>query len=223
MSTFSSELVEQVPVWANYLDVQNDVKGWLQIPPTDTSRDQQLQDLTDAACYWVQDYLGRPVGPTTFFRRFSGWANFTGAYLSLPYYPVLKVVNVTEWWGANGPNVLTQMIPENQGSQNVYQLDSLNGVLIRAFNGLVQRPFFPGSQNVEVEWVAGYNPIPPTIRLATRELIAYWWRNTQQASRTGPTPRSEYDMDPSEGSPLWPGIPNKVTTWLSTFVQQGIG
>ncbi len=219
---FPTLFVEQTPVWKNYLDLANDVKPWMQIPPTDTTRDVEIQELIDAACWWVQDHLARPIAPYTFARRFTGWTNFNGAYIMLPYFPVLQVVSVTEWWGANGPNPLTQQIPENQaGSAQTYQLDALGGKLIRSFMGLQPRPWFPGLSNVEVEWVAGYNPVPPTIRLATRELIKYWWVNTQQASRSQPMPRGEYGMDNPSG--LWPGIPNKVAEWLQPFYQQGIG
>lgn len=216
---FSEVFVESVPEWATYLDLAADVKPYLQFPATDTAQDQLLQDTADAACWWVQDYLGRPIAPTTFARRFT---NFNAAYLTLPYYPILEMISVTEWWGANGPQTLTQQIPENQGSQNVYQLDALRGTLTRSFTGLIGRPWFPGLGNIEVAWVAGYNPIPRTVILATKELIAYWWRNTQQASRSGVTPKGMEYEDTGPGM-LWPAIPNRVTMLLETLVQVSLG
>jgi hypothetical protein len=220
---WSKLLVETTPVWNNYLDLQLDVKPYMQIPAQDTTRDLVLQDLVDTACWWVQEYLARPIAPTEFARRFDGYSGYSGAYIELPYYPILSIIEVVEWWGSNGPQVLTQMIPENQigGGQN-YTLDALRGRLTRSFSALVARPWFPSLAGVEICWVAGYNPIPPTIRFATRELIKYWWTNTQQASRTGPRGSSEYggSITPNEG--LWPNVPNRVSELLQPWVQVGI-
>ncbi|GAC1530926.1 MAG: hypothetical protein NVS3B1_23650 [Marmoricola sp.] len=212
--------IETTPAWANYLDLQADVKSWLQFPAGSSTSDPVLQNLLDMACYWVQDYLGKPVAPTTFFRRFSGWTGLNGAYLELPYYPVLSVISVVEYWGTSGAHTLAEQTPANQGTSDMYQMDYLRGQVIRTFRGLVQRPWFPGSRNIEIEWVAGYNPIPPTIKIATLELIKYWWSNTQQASRSIMA-RVEYE--PESGHDLWPAVPQRITALLEPFVQVGIG
>lgn len=217
----SSTLVESVPSWVSYLDLQNDVKPFMQFPPTDTASDVMLQDTIDTACYWVQDYLGRPVAPTQFFRRYSGWG--VGAVINLPYYPILSITSVVEWWGANGPITLTEQIPSNQGSQQVYQLDAIHGQIIRSFTGLVARPFFPGLRNIEVNWTAGYNPIPRPIIMATRELIHWWWANTQQASRSFTPGAGQYGEQQGGQHPLWPAVPDRVTTLLQTFDQISMG
>jgi hypothetical protein len=228
MSTqFANQLAEQVPQWSNYVTLPDDVKPYLQYPVGDVSRDSTMQALVDAACYWVQDYLGQPVAPTLFFRRFDGWSGYSGAYITLPYAPILQypaLPVIVEWWGSNGPQNIVLQTPESQqaGSQ-CYQLSALQGRITRTFAGLVARPWFPGLQNVEVEWWAGYNPIPPTIRFATLELIKYWWTNTQQASRTGPRGSSDYggSIEPNAG--LYPGVPNRVTEMLQSFTHYAIG
>ena len=77
----------------------------------------------------------------------SGWV--TGCYINLPYYPVLKINNVTEYWGASGPQILSEQIPTNQSSGGqVYQLDAIHGQVIRAFMGLLGRPWFPGLSRI---------------------------------------------------------------------------
>lgn len=209
------------PQWATFLDVQNDVVPYMQYPPDRADQAALLQDITDMACFWVQDYLGQPVAPTTFDRRFNGWQGWNGAYVMLPYFPVLEIVSVTEWWGGSGPhNVVEQTPSQQQVGADSYQLDTLKGMLIRTFPGLVQKPWFPGSRNIEVVWVAGYNPIPPTIRIAARELINHWYRNTQEAPRTFRQGLQEYDGP--EAGQLWPAIPHRVMTLLQTYVQIGI-
>ena len=208
--------------WKNYVDLENDVKPWLGIQTINTTGDARLQLLIDTACQWVQNFIGRPVAPTTFDRRFNGWTGWNGAYLELPYYPILEVVEVIEWWGISGPHVLVEQTPANQSSQDSFQCDYLRGQLIRTFPGLVQRPWFPGSRNIEVTWTAGYNPIPADIKMATLEYIAHWWRNTQQQSGNRPGAIAG-DYDPAETSGLWQGVPNRITDLLSPYIQVGLG
>ena len=221
---WSELFVESIPQWVNYLDLDNDIKPYLQIPQADTTRDQTMQDLIDAACWWVQDYLCRPIAPTLIERRYDGWSGYSGAYIELPYAPVLTVNQVVEWWGSNGPQILTQQIPENQaGGAQVYQLDALRGRITRTFAGLVTRPFFPSVGGVEISYVAGFNPVPPTIHWATKELVKYWWTNTQQASRTGPRGSQDYGGNLDPHSTLWPAVPQRVSEMLTPWVQYGIG
>jgi hypothetical protein len=294
-----SPLVEETtPVWKTYLDLTQDVKPELQIDSTQLTYDKRLQRTTDMACWWVQNYLGKPVAPTQFFRRFSGyWGTGNGgSFIDLPYYPVLTsqtsstyAMTVVEWWGTSGrridnctttinsatvadtsiqatdvgsfvvgPNipgvagqtiltvtpgvsftmsanatasgatqlaiaqghVLQEQTPSNQGTQDMYALEPLQGRITRAFLGLVPRPFFPGLRNIDVTWWAGYDPTPPDIMEATLQLINWWWRNTQESPRW--FARTGYD-EGTGASSLWPAVPNRVTTLLQPYVQVGIG
>jgi hypothetical protein len=214
--------IETTPVWANFLDLANDVKPYLQFPASSVTSDVQLQTVVDMCCTWVQNYLGRPIAPTEFFRRFSGWSGLNGAYINLPYCPVLSMVSVVEYRGTSGPFLLTEQTPSHQvGGQEVYQMDYLRGTVIRTFMGLVQRPWFPGSRNIEITWVAGYNPVPPDIRVAALELVGHWWRNTQQASRSGPMPTGYDPENPAAG--MFAAIPHRVEALLSQYSRQGLG
>jgi hypothetical protein len=219
--------VDVVPIWQTYLDVNRDVKPWLQIVQGQRAYDDALRDITAMACEWVQTYLGRPVAPTQIFRRFNGWTGWQGSYIQVPYYPVIGTPTVVEYWGASGPHILTEQTPQQQSNTSggdfgdVFQIDHLKGRITRTFPGLIQRPFFPGERNIEVTWVAGYNPVPQQIRAATLELCNYWYRQTQEAVRTaGPTGPMEYD-EPGPGN-LWPAVPNRVTALLEPFTQVGI-
>jgi hypothetical protein len=204
--------------WSNFLDLQADVKPWLQMEPANQSQDPQLQLIVDMACQWVQNWIGRPIAPTSFDRRFDGWAGWNGAYIELPYYPVLEITSVTEYWGASGPHVLSEQTPTNQ--IDGWQCDYMRGMLTRVFPGLVQKPWFPGSRNIEVVWTAGYNPLPADIKLATLEFVAYWWRNTQQASRPSLRVGGEYDSPALAG--LWAGVPGRIEELLEPYIQVGM-
>jgi hypothetical protein len=209
-------------IWGNYLDLDQDVKPYLQMPAYDTVRDYTLQLSTDSACQQVQKMLGRPIAPTTFDMRFDGWSGWNGANIELPFYPVLEVITVNEYWGVAGPHLLLEQTPTNQ--VDGFQIDYKTGRLIRVFPGLVQKPWFPGSRNIEVQWTAGYNPIPADIKEATLELIAWKWRNTQQAMRSnGPSPiGAEYDTS-NMANGLWPGIPHRLQEVFDSYMQVGMG
>ena len=222
MSVYADQVT---PNWQNYLDLAADVKPFLQMPPgAPSASDVQLQGVIDMACTWVQVYLGRPIAPTTIYRRFSGWSGMSGSYLSLPYYPVLQVVSLVETWGLNGQHTLVYQTPESQGAsgQQMYQIDWVTGIIVRTFQGLIQRAFFPGTGNVECTWQAGYNPLPADIRHATLRLIKETWNAEQQASRSAPVPlggqREDFPMTGPFG-----GIPADVERLLSPYLQQGIG
>ena len=205
--------------WQSYVDLKQDVKPWLQIPINNVQGDSRLQLLIDGTCQWAQRRIGQPIAPTTFQRRFDGWNGWNGAYIELPYYPILEVQQVIEYWGFSGPHYLSEQTPTNQvdGYQVVYEL----GRLTRAFPGLVQKPWFPGSRNIEVTWVSGYNPVPADIKMATLEMIAHWWRNTQQSART--KVRAGGDTAEVVAGGLWQGTPLRITTLLDADNQFGIG
>lgn len=210
------------PQWQNYLDLTEDVKPYLQVDASNTTADVRVTLVSDMACQWVQNYLGRPIAPTTFFRRFDGYTGLDGSYIMLPYYPVLEIVSIVEYWGLNGAHELVYQTPLAQGGagQEMYQMDWVSGTIIRTFQGLIRRPTFPGSGNIEVTWQAGYNPVPADLRVATLELVNYWWRSTQEAPRWDP---HAADYDGGGLSKLWPAVPNRVMTLLEPYTQQGIG
>ncbi|HEY1690065.1 MAG TPA: hypothetical protein VGF95_14515 [Solirubrobacteraceae bacterium] len=215
---------EVAPDWVPYLDLDMDVKPYLQIPEESTDSDTQLQLFLDMGCEWVQRYLGQPVAPTEFFRFFTKWGG--SDRVVLPYAPVLGDLKVIEWWASSGPHELTEQTPAKQGNQEMFQVDRLKGIVFRTFMGLLPRPYFPGLRNIEITWTAGYNPIPADIKIATLEFIAHWWRNTQQASRgaSSPTPRmEEYGGADVVVSGMWAGVPNRIISLLSPYEQVGIG
>lgn len=120
--------------------------------------------------------------------------------------------------------ILREQFPSAQGAsgQQMFQCDRINGLLIRSFQGLIQRPFFPGLRNVEVTWTAGYNPLPPDIKFATLRLIKHWWACEQQASRSFPLPAGARE-EPEPMTGVFAGIPPEVERILSPFLSVGIG
>lgn len=212
----------QSSLWKSYVDLNNDVKPWMQYPVQDDSQDANIQLLIDMTCQWAQQKLGQPIGPMTFDRRFNGWSGWNGAYLTLPYFPVLQVVSVAEYWGIAGPHNLSESTPTNQ--VDGFQMDYQRGIMTRVFPGNVQKPWFPGSRNVEIVWTAGFNPIPADLKVATLEMIKHWWVNTQQQSsnRLGAGGAAQ-EYDPEEvANGLWTGVPFRIIDLLESRMQVGM-
>jgi hypothetical protein len=210
-------------VWLDYIDIANDVKPWMQIPAGETTWDTQLQLLTTMACQWAQRKLGQPIGPTRFSRKFNGWTGWNGAYIMLPYYPILEITEVFEWWGISGPHNLQESTFTNQ--VDGFQITRHTGLLTRVFPGLVQKPWFPGSLNIQVDWTAGWNPIPTDWKVATLEFVAHWFRNVfQQSSNSLGSTGTGDSYDPEVvANGLWQGEPLRIASLLNTANQIGMG
>ena len=209
------------PIWQDYLTVETDVLPWLQMvdvdftPPLKTN----LQLVTSTVCDWVQETLGRPIAPTVFDRRFDGWAGWNGAYIELPYYPVLEITSVIEYWGVSGPHTLMESTPTAQ--VDGWQCEYRTGRLTRVFPGNVQKPWFPGSRNIEITWTAGFNPVPPRFRMGSLMAIEWVWRNKFQQAGTHVGVQTEYDQPTNTG--MLGGIPDDIQDWLFPSEQVGIG
>lgn len=209
-------------VWENYIDINHDVLPYIQaaVGTLNNERLNILGLVVDYVCQLSQQIKGNPIAATQFFGRFDGWSGWNGAFIELPRYPVLGVQQVAEWWGTSGPNYLTEQTPENQVWG--YNLNAANGTITRAFSGLVAMPWFPSTRGIEVTWTAGYNPVPAMFKLPALEIIAEWWRETQQASRSGPRPASAGNMM-LEASDTYPGLPVRVKAAFASTAQIGIG
>lgn len=192
---------------ATYLDL-DEVADWLQYPSTPTGAEAtKLQRVVDMACSWAANYLNRPIAPTQFNERHNGWSGDT---IMLRHAPFIQLVEAIEWQSSGGPVQLLESTPANpiDGIQINYATSQIK----RTFAGYSwNKPFFPGSRNIEFTYIAGFNPIPPDIWIGTVELVAHWWRNTQQASRSF-TPSSEYDpgQDAQGANGLWEGVPYRI-------------
>lgn len=204
---------------ASYLDFE-ETWNYIQFnePPQGTKA-TLLKRYIDAACAEAQGANGanRPLTPTQFQERHDGWS---GEYILLRHCPVLQLVLCREWQSTGGFVTLPESTPESP-TEGV-QVDYATGRIMRTFQGYSwPRPFFPGSRNVEVTYVAGFNPVPPDIWMATMELVAYWWRNTQEAARTSPLRTNEYDNAQQGG--LWAGVPNRIARVFQSYQIPTVG
>lgn len=209
--------------WTTYLDL-DEVVAWLQftgagVPDVGTAESGLLQRIIDSACSRAQTIANRPLCPTTYFERHDGWS---GEYIQLNYSPFVKLVQCQEWQSTGGWVQLPESTPENPVEG--IQINYLSSRIMRTFAGYSwPRPFFPGSRNIEVTYIAGFNPVPPDIWTATIDLVAYWWRNTQQAARGFKGSGSAAYGGAQSPDGLWPGIPNRISDVFKSYRMPVIG
>lgn len=206
--------------WGPLVDLVNDVKPFLQVPASDTSKDTILQDLIDGISDWVQRECGRPLAKSRF--TWKTGTNGSTSVVMLPYYPVLEVVSCTEYWGISGPHVLIESTPTAQ--TDGFQVDYPTGALTRVFQGLVQKPWFPGSDNIWVTWDAGFNPVPASARLMVKEAIKWYWDATQQKSRSRPQQGDQWQAPAPSTADFWGSVlPALMKPLVDQFASVGIG
>ena len=206
---------------ASYLDPP-EVWEYLQFSGAPAGiEENMLQRYINSACAFAQGAEGanRPIAPTEFTERHDGWS---GEYIMLHNCPFLQLVACTEWQSSGGPISLLESTPANPIEG--IQIDYATGRIMRTFAGYSwPRPFFPGSRNIEVTYVAGFNPVPPDIWEATVELVGYRWRNTQQASRTAaPQPAGSFS-ETADSQPYAPGCPPEIQAVFQSLRRVTIG
>jgi hypothetical protein len=129
------------------------------VPP---SVDQDLEDYISAATPMIESIVG-PMVARNETVRFDG-----GTEAVVLPWPFLSVVAITE-----DGNAITD-----------YVADPSSGV-IYAGTSPRGRDFFPGTRNISVTVAVGPAgaTVPPNVRLATRELVRFWWQQGRQGSR----------------------------------------
>lgn len=226
---------ETYPVW---LDRDLMVKPWLGFPSTstDTSHDQVLDVIIAGVCTRAAKLRGGPIAPTTYgpddgLGKFDGDGGLLSGYIVLPRTPVIEVVQVIEWTGQQAvylpeitdPSGAGAGTPTDPGGSDGYQVNYRTGRLTRVLGGVWNRPFMPGSNNIWVEWVAGYNPIPADWIEAALEWVGFIYRNLQEVvtSNRGVTPMDEYDAATGNDI-MYRGVPNRITGVFSENAKVGI-
>ena len=206
----------------SYLDF-TEVWQYLQFPGSPGVQQQNmLQRYIDSACSFAQGAQGanRPIAPTEFRERHDGWAGDT---IMLHHSPFLSLVACTEWQSSGGSITLVESTPESPGEG--IQIDYATSQIVRVFAGYSwPKPFFPGSRNIEVVYIAGFDPVPPELWEATVDLVGWKWRNSQQASRSvGPQPLGATSFESAGQNPYAPGCPPDIQAVFQSFALPTIG
>jgi hypothetical protein len=163
-------------------------------PAQPNTDDDQLEGFIYAATEVVENQVGKVVQ-----RRVTEYHDGGQQAIYLRQKPVVSVVNITENWGYFNW-ILVEQPSTTVPATNLfaYSLDNPSqGRVTRRTVGNVSIPFmamgsmFPN--NILAEYIAGRVVIPWAIKLATLELCAHWWQNSQQRDYATGGLNSTYD------------------------------
>lgn len=202
----------------------SDVKTYLRIPnPTlAMSDDAILLDMMDAARRVVERELGHIVSKTISAERHDGGS----CQITLRELPVLYVQQVEEGWNYYNWQLSNNTVNTQPSTSIwVYSVDiPQEGVVTRRGPGNVPFPFVRGLNNIRVDYVVGREYVPATAMIAFKELVSYWYRNSQlRAVNQGFTTSAAQgafgtlntDMVRSTGeSGLYTGVPEGILALL---------
>lgn len=155
-----------------------DARTHLRLPAANTDDDAALQNTFIPA---VSDVLRHECGeiiPNQHDELYDGG----DLSIWLRHCPVLEVNNVEEGWGwTNYELDYVEVNSTMSTSMFAYSIDNPTvGVITRRSGGNVNIPFMHGSSNIRVNYVAGRQKVPDSLKLAALELLAYWWQGSQQ-------------------------------------------
>lgn len=154
----------------------DDAKAHLNIDPTDTTYDAELQGFIDAATAFVQFETG-PILYQAFTEVHSGG----GPTIVLDNPPIIAVDTVIEYVGPTA-YTLTQAELGATTGQYSWSLDDANaGIIARRYSGGFVGNFAAGYRNVYVSYTAGRTSVPADVRMATLEDLRGLWTQTQYA------------------------------------------
>lgn len=170
-----------------------DVKTHLRYPnPTQANADDAaLQKFINAADEVLQFECDGTV-PKVYSERHDG-----GGYkIFTRHRPLITVQNIEEGWGWVNHQLDYQDANTDPAATTLfgYSINSYeNGEIGRRSVASVPIHFRPGEANIFIQYVAGYQPVPPTLILAVLELIAHWWQNSQLRAAVAGGANVSYD------------------------------
>jgi hypothetical protein len=175
-----------MPTYPTSICTLDDVKDFLGIPLSQTSKDAILQRYIDAATEWAT-YASDAIIPTTYTNE----VHDGGApQIVLFNTPILEVTSIIEYVGANAYELTDT---EAGGNQTYgFSIDNASaGIISRRWNGMVGS-FMSGEKNVVVTYVAGFAQIPADIQTYVLMDIQGLFDASQQGSRPSVNGGSDY-------------------------------
>jgi len=168
-----------------------DVKNHLRYTPTDTTDDLALTGFIYAANDVIEAECGAVI-PTSYEEFYDGGST----YIYLRHKPILTIENVEEgwgWWDYELDYQQVNTIPA--GSMFAFSIDSPeSGAISRRSAGNVCIPFVPGQKNIKVNYTAGLDSVPWSVRLAALEIIAHWFQNSQMRAMANTNAYQSFDQ-----------------------------
>jgi len=180
-----------------------DLKRSLSVSASETRYDDELSDLLATATAVVEHYVGDIVP-----KQFVEFCDGGNPQIRLKHTPIMSIELITEMLGPGSFRTLTAQpaIPSTTFTAFGYSIESPNsGIVTRRWSSYAG-PFHPGSGNIQVQYTAGREIVPPSAAQACKDLARINW----QPKLTGNRIQSG-GIDQSQGEMfmgLW--VPNRV-------------
>lgn len=187
------------------LDLDSDVKPYLQVPALDTKFDLILQGMQTAAIEMIESLVG-DISPQQRIELHDGghtsiWTRHT---------PVIAVDNVRESWPTASYDLDYVQIGSGQitTSMFAYSLDEpAVGQITRRTAGNINIPFMRGVNNIQIVYVAGRDPVSDSIKQALRETIRNWFDHAElRASTTSESVFNQESVEYSRSQAVMSGV-----------------
>lgn len=135
--------------------------------------------------------------------------------------PMVATTRTFETWGGTPtvilPHLPNQIISIMAGDVPVLDYVTEYGILYSGSRSMVTA--FPSGELV-ITYRTGNAEIPPNIRLATREVVRYWWQGGMQGSGSGGNIRSQ-QADSDAFTPSGYAVPRRVIELCAPHQQMG--
>lgn len=141
------------------------VKDWLGIPSTDTTKDARLARLITSSSTRITGWLRRGVISASYSEVISGLGNDR---LALRNFPVTAIASLT----IDGRAIAAATQAAGSPPSGGYVIANIGSPIVTAaFINLYGDAFCRGRENVAVTYTAGYASVPPEIEQAAIEMV----------------------------------------------------
>lgn len=158
-----------------------------------STRDQDVADYIVSATPVIEKIVRGPVAQVTKTKR----ANGGKAGVPLPHR-------------LEDEDAVTLVVEDGQTIAD-YVVDE-DARIVFAGTSSSPRRFARGRKNIEVTYVTGWDPVPQTILLATRDLVVFWAQNKQATM-----PQYDETSDADNDTVLGFAVPNTVREKLAPY------
>lgn len=191
------------------VDLNADVKPFIGINTSDTSKDTLLQFYIDGATVWAE-YVSDIVLPKTY----TGEVHSGGRpKIFLFNRPILEVVEVVEYVGVVAYPLMQAELGSGVNDPYSFSIDNPDlGCITRRWN-MIAGNFMGGRDNITVTYKAGRAVVPGDIKLSVLMDIQGLFVGTQMGGRPAvgsASPDFDYSSGPSVPLSMFPRLQSMV-------------
>jgi len=181
-------------------DALSHVKVFLGIKDDNIDKDELLKSYINAASQGINEETKRELRSRTQTEFHTG----DSTNVLIPYqYPITAVTSIHDDLGRD---YAAETLID---SDDIVVMNDRLKMTIRLDGSVFTNGFAHGGNNIQLIYVAGFNPIPNDLRQACLELIKYWFQNTE-SNRSNIKTRSAGDGNITFEIDDWPMYTQRI-------------